>query len=152
MSKILKGFGAYPWGSTRILVTVIIITIIAGVSILILNSILTWSSDKFETALLTKQPFSEGGVSHSWYIAPMQGHEVQLNNGSWYFVHSDHWDSCEHNPNQGHLIGIGYTNKTAFDERVILDRDVITRNYTATFQTIYWVNASLVKDIRFIAW
>jgi hypothetical protein len=84
---------------------------------------------------------------HPWYIAPMEGKTIQLYNGSVYQVNSDHWDSCEHNPQQGHLIGIGYTNKTAFDERRLLDQDFMTRNYTATYQTILWENATLVARV-----
>lgn len=84
---------------------------------------------------------------HPWYNAPMTGKIVQLTNSSTFYVHSDYWDSCEHNPQQGHLIGIGYTNKTLYDLRVQLDKNVSNRNYTATFQTVIWVNASTVASV-----
>ena len=136
---------------TAIQIIIITLTIVL-VTITITSNLTTYYSDKYIQAIINQTPFTEGGQTHPWYIAPMKGYTVQLQNGSIYTVHSDYWDSCEHNPNQGHLIGIGYTNKTAYDERTLLDQDIATRNYTATFQTIAWVNASLVKQAIFQAW
>jgi hypothetical protein len=112
----------------------------------------SYYSDKYTYSIMRQVPFTDGGVSHPWYIAPLKGYQVQLYNGSTYTVNSDYWDSCEHNPQQGHLIGIGFTNKTAYDERVILDQNVTTRDYIATFKTIAWVNATMVKCVIIQAW
>ena len=85
---------------------------------------------------------------HPWYIAPMEGKTVELYNGTSYKVIRDYWDSCEHNPEQGHLIGIGYINKTAYEERVILDGPVATRNFTATRQLLIWEDAAKVRLVK----
>lgn len=126
-------------------------TVLVCIGVLISNALVVNYSDKFLYSLMTKTDFVEGGQNHPWYIAPMKGYTVILYNGSQYFVNSDYWDSCEHNPDQGHLIGIGYVNKTACDIRCELDKDVLTRNYTATRELILWENATLVRDVLFIA-
>jgi hypothetical protein len=135
-----------------LLICAVVITIICLVGLVVTDAMFEWSNDKFTASLLHQTPFVEGGVKHPWHIASMEGYTVELYNGSSYIVHSDWWDSCEHNPEQGHLIGIGWTNKTAFDERVRLDMDFMTRNYTATFETIFWVNSTMVKNVLFEAW
>jgi hypothetical protein len=135
-----------------LLICAVGIAITCLVGLVVIGVMVEWSNDRFIASLLHQTPFVEGGVSHPWHIAPMKGYTVNLYNGSIYNVHSDWWDSCEHNPDQGHLIGIGWTNKTAFDERVRLDMDFMTRNYTATFETIFWVNSTMVKNVLFEAW
>lgn len=131
----------------------ITLAVMVLVGIVVTSAVLTELTANLTTkSLMFQAPYNEGGREHPWYIAPMKGCTVQLYNGSLYTVNSDFWDSCEYNPNQGHLIGIGFTNKTAYDERVELDQNIMTRNYTATFQTIVWVNATQVKTVIFESW
>lgn len=118
------------------------IIVILSVILLVSTSLSIILLKPFDTEVNASLYWHIDFKGHPWYIAPMQGKTVELYNGSTYYVHSDYWDSCEHNPEQGHLIGIGSYNQTALDERIILDRDVATRNYTATHQLIIWENAS----------
>jgi hypothetical protein len=138
-----------PSKTVGVITIAIAIIVVCLVGSLIVNTMyLSLNTD----CLLTHDNFVTDGVLHPWYVAPMKGCTVNLYNGSQYVVHSDWWNSCEHNPDQQHLIGIGYTNRTAYDIRVKLDEDVMTRNYTATFETIIWENASQVKGVVFEAW
>lgn len=84
---------------------------------------------------------------HTWYIRPMAGRTVQLYNGSVFYVTHDFWDSCEHNPDQQHFIGVGFTNKTLYEERTLLDQNPRTRNFIETHKTILWINANLVYEV-----
>ncbi len=157
ISKIVKimGFINMKKVSDKTIIktsVVLMVVVLVSVGLVVTNAMLTQLSDKYVNSLLRKVPFTDGGVSHPWYIAPMKGFTVVLYNGSQYVVNSDRWYGCEHNPEQGHSIGIGYTNKTAYDERVQLDENVTTRNYTETYKTIAWVNATQVKTVIFEAW
>ena len=135
----------------HLLIAIIAISIAIGLIFLIPNQLnLAWDSEAYErevnNSLYNHTPYGFGG--HPWYIAPMKGKTVQLYNGSLYQVHSDYWDGCEHNPSQGHLIGIGSYNQTALNERIQLDMNFSTRNYTATHALIIWINATQVQSVK----
>lgn len=125
------------------LICAVLLTVLIATSIPCFD----FSSNTWEIEVNSSLYLHADFKGHPWYIAPMQGKTVELCNGSTYYVNSDYWDSCEHNPQQGHLIGIGYVNKTACGERVRLDKNPATRNFTATRALIVWANASLVVRV-----
>jgi len=84
---------------------------------------------------------------HVWHIAPMENRLVALSDGRLVEVLGDHWDSCGHNPDQNHTITIGYVDLDLYRERVRLDQDYTTRNFTATRALVIRVDSSKVNYV-----
>lgn len=84
---------------------------------------------------------------HVWHIAPMENRLVALDDGRLVTVIADHWDSCEHNPDQNHTIAVEYVDEVLYEERVRLDRNPATRNFVDTYALLVWVDSSQVNYI-----